>query len=95
MPFNSPEYEHAIKIRIIDERKGDDILRMARYQLVKFNACRQCLKCESLCRFGAISVSLGEYIINEEKCAHCLQCVTDKYLEGGCLMKKYLRTKES
>ena len=95
LPFNSPEYEHAIKIRIIDERKGDDILRMARYQLVKFNACRQCLKCESLCRFGAISVSLGEYIINEEKCAHCLQCVTDKYLEGGCLMKKYLRTKES
>lgn len=94
MPFNSPEYEHAIKVRILDAGNAEDVLRMMKYQIVKFNACRQCLKCESLCRFGAISVSLGEYLINEKKCAHCLQCVTDKYLEGGCLMKKYLRTKE-
>ena len=94
MPFNSPDYEHAIKIRILDARNAENVLRMTKYQIVKFNACRQCLKCESLCRFGAISVSLGEYLINETKCTHCLQCVTDKYLEGGCLMKKYLRTKE-
>ena len=95
MPFNSADYENAIKVRILDEAKTEDVLRMTRYQIVKFNACRQCLKCESLCRFGAISVSLGEYVINDQKCTHCLQCVTDKYLEGGCLMKKYLRTKES
>lgn len=94
MPFNGPDYEYAIKIRILNIGNAEDILRMARYQIVKFNACRQCLKCESLCRFGAISVSLGEYFINDQKCTHCLQCVTDKYLEGGCLMKKYLRTKE-
>lgn len=94
MPFNSADYEFAIKIRILDLGNAEDVLRMAKYQIVKYNACRQCLKCESLCRFGAISVSLGEYLINDEKCTHCLQCVTDKYLEGGCLMKKYLRTKE-
>lgn len=94
MPFNSSDYEFAIKIRILDLNNAEDVLRMAKYQIVKYNACRQCLKCESLCRFGAISVSLGEYLINDEKCTHCLQCVTDKYLEGGCLMKKYLRTKE-
>lgn len=94
MPFNHDEYEYAIKIRILDEGNRESILRMAKYQIIKFNACRKCLKCESLCRFGAISISLGEYLIDETKCAHCLQCVTDKYLEGGCLMRKYLRTKE-
>ena len=94
MPFNQGGYEHSIKVRVLDEAKADEILMMAKYQVIKFNACRQCLKCESLCRYGAISVSMGSYKIDPEKCTHCHQCVTDKYLEGGCLMRKYLRTKE-
>lgn len=94
MPFNQGGYEHSIKVRVLDEAKIDEILMMAKYQVIKFNACRQCLKCESLCRYGAISVSMGSYKIDSEKCTHCHQCVTDKYLEGGCLMRKYLRTKE-
>ena len=94
MPFTQGDSEHSIKVRVLDETRIEEILMMAKYQIIKFNACRQCLKCESLCRYGAISISMGAYQIDSRKCMHCYQCVTDKYLEGGCLMRKYLRTKE-
>ena len=93
MPFSSPGYEHAVKVRALSGDK-EATLRMARYQVIKYNACRQCLKCESLCRAGAITVTGGTYEIDPRKCTHCRMCVTDKYLEGGCLMSKYLKTKE-
>ena len=73
---------------------SEALLRMAKYQVVKYNACRQCLKCEALCRFNAITINNGGYHIDPAKCTHCHQCVTDKYLEGGCLMRKYLRVQE-
>lgn len=93
MPFAQPGYEYAAKVRVLREGDSDVLMRQARYQVVKYNACRQCLKCESLCRFGAISITGDGYRIDPAKCAHCKQCVTDKYLEGGCLMRKYLKTK--
>lgn len=94
MPFTQPGYEYAAKVRILRERDAETLLRQAKYQVVKYNACRQCLKCESLCRFGAITITGDGYRIDPAKCAHCKQCVTDKYLEGGCLMRKYLKTKD-
>ena len=94
MPFTHPEYEYAVKVRILRAKDAETLLRQSKYQVIKFNACRQCLKCESLCRFGAISITKDGYHISPEKCVHCKQCVTDKYLEGGCLMRKYLKTKE-
>ena len=93
MPFSQPGYEYAAKVRVLKESEQETLLRMAKYQVIKFNACRQCLKCESLCRFNAITINDGRYQIDSTKCVHCRQCVTDKYLEGGCLMRKYLRTK--
>lgn len=93
MPFTSPDYEYAVKVKALSGDK-DTTLRMAKYQVVKFNACRQCLKCESLCRSGAITIAGGTYSIDPKKCTRCRMCVTDKYLEGGCLMSKYLKTKE-
>lgn len=94
MPFTQSKYEHAVKVRVLGNADEESILRMAKYQVVKYSACRQCLKCESLCRFGAISINGGVYAIDPNRCTHCKQCVTDKYLEGGCLMRKYLKTKE-
>ncbi|WP_206215062.1 phosphoadenosine phosphosulfate reductase family protein [Adlercreutzia sp. ZJ138] len=94
MPFIQPGYEHAVKVRILRDSDSETLLRQAKYQVVKYNACRQCLKCESLCRFGAITITGDGYRIDPAKCAHCKQCVTDKYLEGGCLMRKYLKTKD-
>lgn len=93
-PFNQSGFEHAVKVRTMNVEKHDDLQRMIGYQVRKFNACRKCLKCESICRSGAISLAGNEYYINPEKCVHCKKCVTEKYLTGGCMMEKYLRTKD-
>ena len=93
-PFKQKEYEYAVKIKTMNVEKHDDLQRMIGYQIKKYNICRKCLKCESLCRFGAISIIGDEYHINDEKCKRCKMCVTPKYLEYGCLVGKYLRIKD-
>ena len=93
-PFQENGYEFAVKIRTMNVQDHDALQRKAAYQIRKYNACRKCLKCESVCRAGAISIVGNYYYINPEKCVHCLQCVDQKILRGGCLMDKYLRTKE-
>ena len=92
-PFGQQGYDYAVKIRTMNVADHDDLQRMVGYQIRKFNACRKCLKCESLCPAGAISIISDNYYINPDKCVHCKMCVTPKYLDGGCMMDKYLRTK--
>lgn len=89
-PFKSDGYEVSVKIQTMNVRHHDDLQRMISYQIRKFNACRKCLKCESVCKVGAISVNNHSYKIDESKCVRCRMCVTYKYLEGGCLMNKFL-----
>ena len=93
-PFSQNGYDYAAKIRTMNVVDHDALQRMASYQVRKYNACRQCLKCESVCPYGAISISLGTYKIDENLCVHCKKCVTPKYLEGGCLMDRFLKSKE-
>mgnify|MGYP004508429355 FL=1 len=93
-PFTQDGYEYSVKVKTMNVSKHDDLQRMVGYQVRKFNACRKCLKCESLCQFGAISIVGDTYHIDENKCKRCKMCVTAKYLDGGCLMDKYLKTKE-
>ena len=92
-PFLQDGYEHAVKIKTMNVADHENLQRQIAYQIRKFNACRKCLKCESLCKAGAISVSKDGYFIDPAKCVHCKMCVTAKYLDGGCTMDKYLRTK--
>ena len=91
-PFYQNDYEYAVKIRTMNVADHEELQRMVSYQIRKYNACRQCLKCESLCQAGAISITGKNYYIDPGKCIHCKKCVTAKYLEGGCMMDKYLRT---
>ena len=92
-PFSQDDYEYAVKIRTMNVQDHDDLQRMVGYQIRKYNACRKCLKCESICRAGAISISEDGYYIDPDKCVHCKMCMTAKYLDGGCMRDKYLRTK--
>lgn len=91
--FNQDGYDYAVKVKTMNVADHDDLQRMVGYQIRKFNACRKCLKCESICRQGAISINGDNYFIDPEKCVHCKMCMTAKYLDGGCMMDKYLRTK--
>ncbi|MCL2531547.1 MAG: phosphoadenosine phosphosulfate reductase family protein [Oscillospiraceae bacterium] len=92
-PFAQDGYDYSVKVKTMNVAKHDDLQRMVGYQVKKYNACRRCLKCESLCRYGAISIIGGDYHVGDAKCKRCKMCVTAKYLEGGCLMEKYLKTK--
>lgn len=92
-PFSQNGFEYAIKVRTMNVADHDDLQRMVGYQIRKYNACRKCLKCESLCRSGAISIIGDYYYIDPNKCVHCKMCMTAKYLDGGCTMDRYLRTK--
>jgi len=92
-PFSKDGWTHAVKIQTLNVKNHDDLQRLAGYQIRKFNACRRCLKCESLCRTGAISINGDHYYIDPAKCIHCQKCMNAKYLAGGCMMDKYLRTK--
>ncbi len=92
-PQNNDEYDYSVKIKTLNVEKHDDLQRMVSYQIKKFNACRNCLKCESVCPKGAITISNGDYRIDENKCIQCKKCINTKYISGGCLMEKVLRTK--
>ena len=93
-PFSQSEFEYSVKIRTMNVADHENLRRMIAYQVRKYNACRRCLKCESVCPFGAITVSPLGYKIDETKCKHCKKCVTAKYLDGGCLMDRFLKSKE-
>ncbi len=86
----SDEFEHSIKIKTLNVDNHDDLQRMIGYQVRKFNACRKCLGCETVCKYRAIKVSSEGYTIDENKCTRCKMCVTYKHLEYGCLMGRYL-----
>ena len=92
-PFKVDGFEYAVKVKTMNVANHDDLQRQIGYQIRKFNACRKCLKCESVCKAGAIHISNAGYYIEPAKCVHCKKCVTEKYLTGGCMMEKYLRTK--
>jgi len=92
-PLANNKFEYSVKVKTMNVSDHDDLQRMVSYQVKKYNACRQCLKCESLCRFGAISIRNDKYMIDDKKCKRCRMCITAKYINGGCLMDKYLKTR--
>lgn len=96
IPFSKEEFLYSVKVRVTNVQDVDDLFRKVAYQIRKFNACRKCLKCESVCKYGAISISkVNGYYIDPNKCRHCLVCVNPKFLSDGCLMGKYLRTRDN
>lgn len=71
-------------------------------QITKYQTCIGCSYCQSVCKFNALKVfntdkgHVGndkiQYTIDSSMCVGCLECV--KHFDGGCYMKKVLRTKK-
>ena len=93
-PFSLDGYEHAVKIKTMNVKSHEDLQRMIGYQIRKYNACRKCLKCESVCDHNAITITKEHYRINPNKCKRCKKCVSAKFLDGGCLMDRFLKVKK-
>lgn len=89
-PFGRSDYEHAVKIKLLNLSDHEKIRKKIEYQIRKFNACRSCLKCEAVCPSGAIHVSKGKYQIDASVCKHCGICMDTKHLPSGCIMNSYL-----
>ena len=75
---------------------------MIKNQITKYQTCIGCSACQSVCRFdalkvvnlqpGSVSQETIKYSIDTKKCVGCLECVT--HFDGGCYIKKDLRTKK-
>lgn len=80
-----------VKVTIM---KTDDkyIFNKIQKQFNKFNSCLYCQGCNSACPTGAIYVSNGKYIVDENKCVNCLKCI-DKF-DSGCLIASALKIKK-
>lgn len=83
-------------------KNSKEIVDLIRNQLVKYQTCIGCTYCQAVCKFNALKVNNTEkgsvsnqsiqYFIDSSKCVGCLECV--KHFDGGCYMKKVLRTKK-
>lgn len=79
-----------------------EINDLVRNQITKYQTCIGCTYCQSVCKFNALKVSNTQkgnvstdsivYSIDPLKCVGCLECV--KHFDGGCYLKKVLRTKK-
>ena len=79
-----------------------EITDLVRNQITKYQTCIGCTYCQSVCKFNALRVlnlqkgqvsnESIQYTIDQERCVGCLECV--KHFDGGCYMKKVLRTKK-
>ena len=85
--------QNKVKIVTLNVKNHYTLHRNISHQIIKHNACKQCLKCEGICQFNAITINQEGYKIDESKCKHCQMCVSSKYIPGGCLMCRYLRTR--
>ena len=97
---------YELKITLINKIRGSQNFseseRLIRNQITKYQSCIGCTYCQSVCKFDALKVrntKIGDvstdtilYTIDEKKCKNCLECVT--HFDGGCYMKKVLRTKK-
>ena len=90
-----PLNTYKVKIVTLNVKSHSTLHRNISHQIIKHNACKQCLKCEGICSFNAITIDKNGYSIDENKCRHCQMCVSSKYIPGGCLMCRYLRTRRN
>lgn len=79
---------NTMRVRFNDEDSFNRSMFEIRKQLEKALNCINCGACVGSCQFGAIYFC-GHVRIDEDKCNHCLECVTSKYLKQSCITLHY------
>jgi phosphoadenosine phosphosulfate reductase len=83
--LNLERAPYSIYISTIPSVNGR-IRRLVIKQLKKALNCVRCGGCSGICPNNALEVSdTGHFHIDERRCSHCLRCVTDNFVERGCL----------
>lgn len=80
-----------LRVKIVNSNNPTLFMHRIDCQIRKYQSCVLCGGCPPICPAGAISDKTGRYVINEEKCVHCLKCVS--HYDTGCLVSKVLKTK--
>ena len=81
-----------LRVKIVNSNNPTLLMQRVDCQVRKYQSCVLCSGCPAICPAGAISDKTGRYVINEDKCVHCLQCVS--HYDTGCLVSKVLKTKK-
>jgi len=84
-----PKNSSLISVEVINEDNFPKIKKYLERQIVKALNCVDCAACTNSCKYGAIDFSTKEFRIIDEKCSHCLECCTTKYLVAGCVALHY------
>ena len=61
--FTKDDYEFSVKIKTMNVANHDELHIKTAYQVRKYNACRKCLKCESICKHLFSYIHLHYYSI--------------------------------
>lgn len=77
-----------LRVRVLSPKNFTRIKFRIDKQIIKALNCARCGACIGSCPNGAIEVD-GVFNIDVEKCNHCLQCATNKYIKNSCVALHY------
>lgn len=78
-----------LTISFSDSRVRHNMFRLER-QVKKAMNCVKCGACVGTCPSRAIEVQSGtSFVIDEQKCTHCLSCVRSNFTHYGCVALSY------
>jgi phosphoadenosine phosphosulfate reductase len=93
--FSSPKVSinvfeggRTLKVKLLSDVGSNRAVFEVKKQLEKAMNCAKCGACVGSCPFGAIEVN-GTFKIDEDKCTHCLTCITSKHLKQSCIALHY------
>jgi len=85
-----------VSISFAAQRNKEKLIRSRiEKQIEKYLNCVKCGGCLGVCPVGAISITGGRLVVNDQKCTRCGKCTTTTYMERACVALSYRGTKQA